>query len=63
MEWIDISRLVPMKVQELQKISPKILLQPLSLTNLSEFRGRPKKAIKNIKFDPKKPKDRAKSKL
>ena len=52
MEWIDISRLVPMKVQELQNIPSKVLLQPLSSTNLVEFRGRPKKAIKNIKFAP-----------
>ena len=52
MEWIDISRLVPMKGQKLQNIPPKVLFQPLSSTNLSEFRGRSKKAIKNIKFAP-----------
>ena len=43
-----------MKVQELQNISPKVLLQPLFSTNLSVFRGRPKKYIKNTNFDQKK---------
>ena len=36
----------------IENIPPKVLFQPLSSTNLGEFRGRPRKAIKNIKFAP-----------